>query len=439
MNVDLRAIDSSLLARRPFLADYTTIGSAFFSVGVLLIFAEALFFEYFSSLAHSAFTTRRIIGFHLFPSEIWFIFIGNALLFLIVGNNHFRVEKRIFTDARPLFLVLGVYSLWFVYGSLAGNDWALQEFREMVFTALSLPPILYFASRQSAWRIVEKFLLPGVLAVLAISIIGAEDTALILATVFVSYFAFRLLYKSPWALIGLGLASLPFLLKFAKPMLGLFLFCVAASFVIAGHMNPRSVNWILSKFKIKIVLIGLSILLVLFIAVAAINAWSGGAIEQIIRLYFLKERLGASGDVVYGDMSGGRFAVWRAALESWLQRPLIGHGLGAEVEAYSKGWVTIPQFHNYIVQALHNTGLIGLLLIAGGWLRWLLRSLKKVYLIRDINEKVVLASMLVYVFGVLFYGLYGHSLSYPPSTQFFWLCVGFLCVLRRPLPNRVRL
>lgn len=438
MNVDIRAMDAAFLARTPVPVYYSTIASAFFGIGMVLILVEALFFEYFSGLAHSAFTTRRIIGFHLFPSEIWFIFIGNALLFLIVGNDRFRVPRCVFDDARPVFLVLGVYTLWFVYGSMAGNSWALQEFREMVFTALSLPPILFFAAQRSARRVIEKFIVPGALAVLAMTVAGVENTALIVATVFISYFAFKTLYKSPWALLGLGLASLPFLLKFSKPMIGLFVFCVATSFVLAGHLNPRSMNWILSKFKIRIILTGLSIVLALIVAVAAINAWSGGAIEQLIRFYFLKERLGATGDIVYGDLSGGRFAIWRAALESWLEHPLVGHGLGAEVEAYSRGWVTITQFHSYVVQALHNTGLIGSMLIIGGWSVWLRRSIRKIYLVRDVDNKIVLGSMLVYTFGILFYGFYGHSFSFPPTSQFFWLCVGFLCVLREPLPNRVK-
>lgn len=438
MSIDLRAVDAWFLARRPVSVSYSSIASTFFGIGLLLIFAEALFFDFFSGLAHSSFTTRRMIGFHLFPSELWFIFLGNALLFLVVGNKSFSIPRYLVANSRPVFLILGVYSLWFVYGSLAGNIWALQEFREMVFTALSLPPILYFASHLSVRQALEKFIVPGTLMLLVVSAYGVHNTALIFGTFFVSYFTLKLLYKSYWAIIGLGFASLPFLLKFAKPMIVLFVFCVATSFLLAGYLNPKSVNWILSKFKMRIVFIGLSILLALLAIIAMINTWSGGAIEEIIRWYFLKERLTASGETIYGDVSGGRFAIWRAAVETWAQRPLLGYGLGAELEAYSSGWVTKVQYHNYLVQALHNTGLIGMLLIAGGWSVWLLHSLRKVFLVRDVDEKIVLASMLAYIFGILFYGLYGHSFSYPPSTQFFWLCVGFLCVLRRPFHYRVQ-
>jgi len=184
---------------------------------------------------------------------------------------------------------------------------------------------------------------------------------------------------------------------------------------------------------------GLSILLAILTVIAIINVWSGGLVEEIIRWYFLKERLTASGETTYADISGGRFAIWRAAVESWTEHPLVGYGLGAEVEAYSKGWVTKVQFHSYLIQAMHNTGLIGLLLIIGGWSVWSLRSLKKVFLVQNIDDKMVLGSMLVFVFGIFFYGLYGHSLSYPPIALFFWLCVGFLSVVRCPVQNRVKM
>jgi O-antigen ligase len=436
MNFDLRAADAWFIARQAIPLPYPKIASAFFGIGMLLIIAESMFFDYFSAFAHSGFTTRRIIGYHLFFSELWFIFFGNALLFLLIGNRRFLIPRDLVVEGRPVYLVLGVYTSWFVYGSVAGNTWALQEFREMVFTAFSLPPIMYFASMLTARQALEKFIVPGTLLFLAASLYQVEAPAFLMGSFFAGYFLLVLLFRTYWAIIGLAIASVPFLLRFPKPMIVLFAFCVAASFLLAGYLNQTSVNWVFSKFKIKIAFIGLSMLLTLMAAVFVINVWSGGAIEEIIRWFFLKERLTSSGETYYGDVSGGRIAIWRAALESWAQRPFVGHGLGADVEAYSSGWVTKVQFHNYVVQCLHNTGIIGLLLIAGGWSVWLLRSIKKVYFVHDIHEKIVLGSILIYVFGIFFFGLYGHSLSHPPTTQFFWLCVGILSALGRSVYTR---
>ena len=438
MNIDIRAVDAWFLARKPVIVSRSQIASIFFGVGMCLLLLEALFFDYFSDLANSSFTTRRIIGFHLFLSELWFIFLGNVLLFLAVGSRNFLVPKHLLIESRPIFLVLGVYSVWFVYGSLAGNSWALQEFREMVFAALSLPPVLFFGAHLNARQAIGKFIIPTVIMLLALSAFGLHNSALIVGTLPVAYFTLKLLYKNAWAVVGLAFASLPFLFKFAKPMIALFAFCAAASFVLAAYLNPKSVNWILSRFKLRIVAIGLSILLALLATLALINAWTDGAIEQIVRWYFLKERFAVSGETIYGDLSGGRFAIWRAALESWVERPFIGYGLGAEVNAYASGWITKVQYHNYLIQALHNTGLIGFVLIIGGWSVWLSRSLRKVLYVRGIDEKIMLASMLVYVLGILFYGLYGHSLSYPPNAQLFWLCIGFLTVVRSPFRHGVQ-
>jgi len=416
---------------------YSALASAFFGIGIVIILIEALFFDYFQNLANAAFSTRAIIGFHLFPSEIWFIFFGNALVFLAIANNDFLIPGHLAPNARPAFLILTVYTLWFVYGALAGNSWALQEFREMVFTAFSLPAILYFAPFVSANQVMRRFCIPTVLALLVFSIGYATNTALIIGTFFVAYFCLRLLYRNGWAVFGLGIAALPFVIKFSKPMIVLLAFCLAASFLLAGYLNPKSVNLIFSRFKLRILFVAFALVMLLVAVIVAINALTGGAVEDIIRWYFLKQRVSASGAIVYADISGGRLAIWRVALESWSQRPLFGYGLGAELEAYSKGWVVKTQFHSYLVQALHNTGLVGLFLICSGWLVWTLRSLRRVYRVGDMDEKIILGSMLVYVFGIAFYGMFGHSLSYPPSTQFFWLCIGFLSVRRRPRSLRV--
>jgi O-antigen ligase len=438
MNSNLRVADAWFIARRPLPLPYPKIASAFVGIGILLIIAESIFYDFFSAFAHSGFTTRRIIGYHLFFCELWFIFVGNALLFLLIGNKRFLIPRNLIVEIRPVLLVLGAYSLWFVYGSVSGNIWALQEFREMAFTALSLPPILYFASMLTARQALEKFIVPGTLLFLAASLYQVGLPAFMLASLFIGYFLLMLLFRTYWAIIGLAIASLPFLLRFPKPMVVLFAFCVVASFLLAGYLNQASVNWIFSRFKIRITFIGLSMLATLLVAVVVIDFWSGGAIEGIIRWFFLKERLTSSGESYYGDVSGGRIAIWRAALESWTQKPIFGHGLGADIEAYSSGWVTKVQFHNYVVQCLHNTGIIGLLLIAGGWSVWLFRSIQKVNVVHDVGEKIVLGSILVYTLGIFFFGLYGHSLSYPPTTQLFWLCVGFLSANGRSVDNKVK-
>jgi O-antigen ligase len=390
MNMNMRQLDARFLVSKPVLVTYSSIAFIFFGVGMGLILMEVLFFDTFSRLAHTSFTTRHVLGFHLFPSEIWFIILGNALLFLAIGNGGLLLPKSLLSESRPLLIVLGSYSLWFVYGSLAGNSWALQEFREMAFTGLSLPPILFFGSHLRITRVFGIFVVIAVVSLLLFSLVGPHNSALMVGTLGVSYYALKLLYRNVWAVFGLTIASLPFLIKFAKPMIALFAFCFAASFLLAGYLNPRSTNWVLSRFKLRMATIALCMLAALTAIVFLVNHWTGGAIEQIVRYYFLKERFTASGGITYGDFSGGRLAIWRAAIDSWVERPLLGYGLGAEVEAFASGWISKVQYHSYLIQALHNTGLIGFVLIVGGWTLWILRTLRKVFSVVDIDEKIAL-------------------------------------------------
>ena len=426
MNSLIRSLDSWLLVNRPVKLAYTSIGYVFLATGLLLIFVEALFYDYFSSLARSSFSTRRIIGFHLFPSEIWFIVVGNALLFLAIGNAGFRIPRSLIADIRPLLVVLAVYSLWFVYGSLAGNSWALQEFREMVFAALCLPPVVYFSAQIRRPPSIDLPILLGSFAILSLAALGTQAAALIVGSFFAIFFTLKLLYRSAFAGIGLAIVTLPFLMKFSKPAIAHFAFCVGISFLLAAYFDPNSRNWILSRFKLKVLSIGLTVLAAIIAATFAINELTDGLIEDIIRFFFLKERLSASGETTYADVSGGRVSIWKAAIASWADRPILGYGLGAEIEAYSTGWITKTQFHNYVVQALHNTGILGTIAIFAGWAVWIRRISAKVYRTRDVNQKIMKASMLIFVFGLLFFGLYGHSFAYPPTTLLFWIFIGLL-------------
>lgn len=420
----------------PLVVSMTGIASSFFGIGLLLLLGEALFFRQVSALASTPFSTRTFIAIHLFPSEIWFIALGNSLTAVLLARDRFYVSRRSFDNVKPIFLVLGVYTVWFVYGAAIGNWWALQEFREMVFTAFSLPAILYLAPHVNAAELFKKaFVNVGLLVVPVASLYGfisgqfSPPNSLLMLSMFIAtYYLFRILYKNKLAVLIFAIITFPVALKFSKPMVAMLLFVIAATVVLAGHANNNSVRWVLSRFKLRIALIIMVVLALLGLMVFAINVRYDGIIEQAFRLYFLKERFTSEGDIYYGNRTGGRFTIWKAALSAWTEKPLFGYGLGATVEA---GPYIKVQFHNYLLQALHNTGLLGTVLIIGAWLVWLGRALESVRSWEATHAQILHATMLIYVFGVLFYGLYGHSLSHPPAAQFFWLCVGFLCVYRR--------
>jgi O-antigen ligase len=407
----------------------SSLASGFLGAGLALVLLETLYFQEVAALAKSSYGPRAIIGFHLFFSEIWFIVVGNALVVLLLVKQNFRFHRELTRNSSPIALIFTVYTVWFVYGSLAGNDWALQEFREMVFNALCLPPVLYFAARADLVSIFRKFVFLGLPVVVVASLFAAHNSVLMAATFIVAYFTFRLLYGSRIAIAGLAFSILPFFVRFEKPTIALLGFTLFITSVLAGHLNPTSRNWILSRFKLRIVAIALALVLAVWLLATIVNSLTGGLIEEAIRFHFLKIRLTTAGEIQQGDLSGGRLAIWTAALADWQSKPFLGHGLGASVNAFSAGWVTKVQYHNYLIQALHNTGLIGATLIVGAWILWLRRAIRRVHRLTDPGIKLILACMLVYILNLLFYGLYGHSLSFPPTAQLFWVCVGVLCVV----------
>lgn len=422
----LSALDEMLYLRREIRLELRFTSTAFFTVGFLLIFAEILFYDYFADMANTPISTRHFIGFHLGFSELWFFVVGNGLLFLVLGENEFLVPRSVYRRALPLLSVLSVYTIWFVYGTLADNEWALEEFREMVFAAFCLPPVMYFGRYVDYAALLHKFILPCTFVLFVTSVADLHNATLIFGTFLASFYLLRLLSTSSLAIAGLALTTLPFVVKFSKPTIALLAFCLGISFLLAGYLNRRSVNWVLSRFKLRILFIGFLMLLGLIAAVALVNYWTGGAIEQIIRLVYLKERVTSSGAVAYADVSGGRLSIWKSVIISWTERPLIGYGLGAEVEAYSSGWVRKTQFHNYVVQGLHNTGALGLSVIVTGWFTWFRRTLRNVKSSSEGREQLVQASMLIFMLGLLFFGLFGHSFSFPSVTLLFWVFAGLL-------------
>lgn len=432
MSVAAPTRGASSIGRNRVTVPMSTASTAFLSIGLALILIDSVFFPQVAGFATSGFSVRSIIGYYLFPSEIWFMVLGNALVALYLMAHGLKVNRRITLRVAPVLVILVVYCAWFEYGVAAGNAKAIDEFREMAFNAAGLPSILLFARFANIKRVFEIFVVAMLVMFVLLSLTALDNTALTIATFTVSYFVFRLLYRRKHAVPWLLLSLFPFVFKFSKPMLALVLFTVAVSFALAAHLNPMSRNWILSKFKLRIAGVALLILIVLVLLALLINYLYSGAIELAIRYYFLKERVSALGEIRFGDLSGGRLAIWQAAIQSWLQRPIIGYGLGAPVEAYASGWTIKTQFHNYLVQGLHNCGLVGFGVIFGGWFVWLRKSLRIIYSITEMEHKIVLAALFAYVLGVFFYGLYGHPLSLPPNAQLFWLAIGVLSVTRDP-------
>ncbi len=403
----------------------------------MLVIVDSVFFSFVHGLAHSRYGLRSIIGFHLFFSEIWFILFGNIIFALHIHKQGKISEAN--ANVAPIFIVLFVVWLSFLWGLLNSNVFALRDFREIAFGALGLPAILCFAPYCDLNTVVRRLALLCIPIAIIWSpfaiyehLMFADDPdwvthnsfAIIMIFPF-CYFLFHFLAgRRGYGFIAL-LIAFAIVARFSKVTLALLLFCSFTTILLSKWLNRKLIFKRLNRHVISALLWMIVLLSVLLLLV---NVYSDGAIERQIRQHFLKERVASSGEIFRGDLSGGRFAIWTAAMSKWMDRPLFGHGAGAVLRVYSTGWIEKWQFHNYFFQQLHNTGAFGIVLIVGGWLFWWRRALLQLRSVENYRTKIALGCMAVFALTIMFYGFFGHPLSFPPVAQFFWVGIGFLCV-----------
>lgn len=420
------------------------IADYFFKIGIYIILTESFFFSYFIAQAASSSITRSLFGYYLFPSEIWFLIVGNSLVFILLITNKLKVPRSVLSNAAPLFVVIGAYLLWTFYGFFMGNEFALQDSREMIFNTLSFPAILLLFPHTDYERIFKRLVPIGLVILIAWSIRAAPEkllltdetsgsvnnTSLMFAPFFLSYYILSVAIRNRYNMFAVFLSLLPFVISFSKPSLVMLVVTSSLTLILLAYANPDSKRWILSRYKLKIVFYILVLLVFSVFIIYLANKLTNGAIEALIRYSFFKERMSGSGKIHYGDLTGGRFAIWKEAVEEWIEKPLLGYGLGATVKVVTTAFNEKWQYHNYFFQSLHNTGIIGIIMILGGWFIFWRRMFRKLLLIVNQYDKMMFIATSVFALDIMVYGLYGHSLSYPPVAQFFWMCVGFLSVLK---------
>lgn len=415
----------------------TSVPTRFFQIGIMFILFESLFETAYHSLAFTPFSTRTFIGIHLWPSQMWFIFAGTLIAAANLVKNRFRLNKRIFFNALPMFIVLAVYTIWTFIGIANGNAAAIDLFREMVFAGLSLPAVIYLAQFVKVEDLFDSFLktslvvypLAGINAFLYSFIpLGPSIQLgfLILGSFAYSYYLFKAI-KNTGYLIPALLMITPALLMFSKPMLALMFALPPAIAVVSTIITRKQLKYSISKRGLKLISITFVLLIIAVIGAWYLNILLDGRIEYLIRVNFLKERLDESGSVYSGDLSGGRMIIWGNALKLWAESPIIGNGLGTAVPIRNE---FIAQIHNYYLQALMDTGLLGTITLVVCWGMWYKRVFKTLATYTWDKEKTIYASLLAYIIAFFIYAIYGLPMVYLAASHFFWICIGLLTVFR---------
>jgi O-antigen ligase len=168
------------------------------------------------------------------------------------------------------------------------------------------------------------------------------------------------------------------------------------------------------------------------VALLLFDKFSGGLISFVINSDFLKQRFSESGSMTQGNLSGGRFEMWEAAILYWLESPVIGHGMGSVVSVYSQGWNDKSQLHNYLVQYLQNFGFSGVLIILLSWLKFFATVWRKLNHESCLESRMAMSSLIVFIIVIMLIGLFSHPLAIPTVSILFWMSLGCLCSRSSP-------
>lgn len=392
-------------------------------------------------LALEAFINRKLIhfiaenGVLLWPSEWWFIVVGNGILFTVFCMNPFRIKVR---DSMPLFIIVIVLFCGFLHGFLKGNEFVMEEFREVSFHSMCLPPILFFSPHLNLFNCL-KFCCLVLLPITTVWIFFAfterinlqfEITSDIYAICLLIVMAFciimvnfnRRMFVFPAILFFVAMIS-----QFSKSTAVAIFICFITSLCLSSRINLEVKNLVLSKFNLKLFFYLITSGFVFLLSVFLFDKFSGGLVSFVIQSDFLKHRLTESGSMTQGNLAGGRFEMWEASIDYWLESPLIGHGMGSVVNVYSEGWNKKSQLHNYFVQFLQNFGFLGILIILLSWLKFFSTVWRKLNQETCLESRIATASLLVFIVVIMLVGLFIHPLSTPTVSILFWMVLACLC------------
>lgn len=406
----------------------------FYILGFLLILFE-------SSFANQTIAFARSTGlpFFLWPSEIWFLLIGFSLLFINLCSTP-RLLIHIYS-AMPLYVILFILFLSFSLGFANNNPFAIKEFREFIFGGLGLIPIVHFAKRFKLTLFIKTVLYLAIPVsiysiLLSCADLGADrlfdngklvSNALSCFQLFVLSFLVGTFKKNWFNLLSITLVSLSLLFNFSKTTLVLLVALFFIHFLANYILNSSSkIKSLLTTFLPRLLTLFTLALLTVLGFLYFLNLRTNGVIESIFYETFLKQRFTSSGLIYFGDITGGRYSMWEAAISSWTQSIVFGHGFGSEVLVYSSGYSDKSQLHNYPLQLLLCSGLFGLVTIISSCFVWLSCFYKRYQSTISIYHKKYMISLISFVFVILFFSLFGQPLSYPPVSSLFWFSLGLL-------------
>jgi len=410
------------------------VGEWYLTICLFFILVEGIFNEWLNT----AISTRSMIIFqltpwNLWPTEFYFMTIG-----LLIGAWFFFAGRRPWhapTQGILIYLAMWfVYFGWGLYGAAVRHVGWLSDVRSYILPSLVAPWVATLA-KDSRLDVVAgryvKMAIPAAIFNTIISMLFFAGGATVdtergeisstWQAEYVLIFAYVLAFarsicsgkRATWTLLILGAGITA---PLDKPALATFLFANVACLYYAVRLG---IKW--KKIRIgnsAIVLMALCLFGLIFGSL--VLSLGGGAGKQYLLTRIFKYNVRAS----QRDVAGGRFRLWQYGFERFMERPLVGVGLGDRIVVESKGRLKTVPMHNLYVQTLSDTGLVGITIVSVAVFTWYFRASRA---IRDEPEEGRFwprLALFVFIVSMLFASAYGGVLGARCIAYLFWICVG---------------
>jgi len=372
----------------------------------------------------------RLTPYNLWPSVEFFYGLG-----LVIGLGIILTGRRWWhVPSQGRLAYLGVWFVflgWGIWGAIRHNVAWFQDIRGFILPAVVVPWVTVLAQNVRYDVVFSRLLKVAVPLAVVNFILGVlffarganpdpnnviqpswrGEYVLILAYLIAFARSVTTGTRSTTALVllAVGIAA-----PLHKPTLGTFVIANLFLVLLAMHTGRRQGTVRIGK---AVLVIGL-LVVVLGGLTQALFAVGKGATQDFLRRKILKE--GVPG----GDVTGGRFDMWRQCLIDWSHSPLIGEGLGARLTHERDDRTIALPIHNIIIHLLKQTGLLGAVIVGLAVFTWVHRavtSLKLEWLSVRFWPRLALTA---YACAILFASLYGDAVT-PSCVGFtFWMVIG---------------
>jgi hypothetical protein len=416
--------------------DYSPAAEWFVLLLWVFLYLEGQFSIYLQAVVEerAAFWTR-ITPFALFPSEL--VFYGPILI--IATFIALRGRTAGYQTSRGLWLLV---ILWIIHvaqalhGILAGSQqrlW-LRDLRGSVLPSFVVVMICALAPRIRLAVFVERFckigvgfgIYNGIVGSLVFTgtleeksfLIGGMRATYILTLMYILAFT-RLIFSGKRTTLMLWALAFGVVAPLHKPVITGFAFANVAALVLFVLTSRR--------FGVAPYLRTTRVALVMGVFFVVVISWlftlGGGTAKEYVERRFLKTNV----SVVSRDISEARFGAWKWGFEQWQRKPIVGTGLGFPMAIQNPDGLWVPLgIHNIPLTTLYETGLIGFIIIMTIVFIWHVRIFRFLRICPDPEEHWPLLGMYIWIWSLMFGGLYGHIFSLENVAFILWMCVGFL-------------